>query len=65
MPVIDGCQFAEAYRRDRATIAPIVVLTAAADAARRAADINADGYLSKPFDLDDLLATVQRFKRVS
>jgi CheY-like chemotaxis protein len=34
------------------------VFTAAADAARRAAETGADGVVAKPFDLDDLLRTV-------
>jgi CheY-like chemotaxis protein len=36
----------------------IVVFTAAADAARRAAETGADGVLAKPFELDDLLRVV-------
>lgn len=61
MPVMDGWHFAEAYRDGRPSPAPIVVLTAAQDAALRAADIRADGFLGKPFDLDELLATIRRF----
>src|ERR671936_1540746 len=55
MPVMDGWSFARAYRSQPGPHAPIVVLTAAQDAAERAAQIDADGYLGKPFDLDDLL----------
>lgn len=60
MPVMDGWQFARAYR-ERGGRAPIVVVTAAADAAHRAREISADGVLAKPFGLGDLVATVQRF----
>jgi CheY-like chemotaxis protein len=39
-----------------------VVVTAARDAAERAAQVAADGYLSKPFNLDDLFAIVERHR---
>jgi len=63
MPVMDGWAFADAYRRRPGPHAPIVVLTAAQDAASRAAQINADDYLGKPFELDDLLSVVARYTR--
>jgi len=55
MPVMDGWAFAQAYRQQPGPHAPIVVITAAHDAAARAAQIEAQDYLAKPFDLDDLL----------
>ncbi len=61
MPVMDGWEFARAYRAVWDRLAPIVVVTAAQDAAQRAREVEADGYLGKPFDVDDLIATVQRF----
>jgi CheY-like chemotaxis protein len=63
MPVMDGWRFARAYRAASGPHAPIVVLTAAQDAAARAAQINAEGYLGKPFDLDDLLRVVDEYTR--
>jgi CheY-like chemotaxis protein len=63
MPIMDGWAFARAYRDQPGPHAPIVVMTAAADAARRAADIGANGYLAKPFDLEDLLTVVGRMLR--
>jgi two-component system, chemotaxis family, chemotaxis protein CheY len=63
MPVMDGWAFAEAYRQRPGPHAPIVVLTAANDAPVRAAQINADAYLGKPFELDDLLNVVARYAR--
>jgi CheY-like chemotaxis protein len=63
MPVMDGWAFADAYRSRPGPHAPIVVLTAAHDAAARAAQINAEGYLGKPFELDDLLSVVARYAR--
>jgi len=63
MPVMDGWAFAQAYRKQPGPHAPIVVLTAAQDAASRAAQIQADDYLGKPFELDDLLNIVARHTR--
>jgi len=58
MPVMDGWEFARRYRARPEPHAPIVVLTAARDAAQRAAEIDANGYLGKPFDMTELLAMV-------
>jgi CheY-like chemotaxis protein len=63
MPVMDGWAFAEAYRQLAGPHAPIVVLTAAQDAATRAGQIRADAYLGKPFEIDDLLNVVARYAR--
>lgn len=63
MPVMDGWEFSRAYRETNHSHAPIIVLTAARDAAESADDIGAEGYLSKPFDLLDLLDVVRRFSR--
>ena len=40
---------------------PVVVLSAHADAASYAAQMDAEGYLRKPIDLRALLETVERF----
>lgn len=58
MPVMDGWEFARAYRALPGPHVPIIVLTAARDARARAAEIDADGYLGKPFNLDELLVLV-------
>jgi CheY-like chemotaxis protein len=63
MPGMDGWQFAQKYREQPGPHAAIVVLTAAQDAAARAAQIQAEDYLGKPFDLDDLLSVVARYAR--
>jgi CheY-like chemotaxis protein len=58
MPVLDGWGFAAELRR-RGRQIPIVVMTAARDAARWADEIAANGALSKPFAFDDLLRAVR------
>jgi CheY-like chemotaxis protein len=60
MPRMDGWQFARAFRARDPGHTPIVVVTAAAEGSRRAADIGAQGHLDKPFDIDDLLRMVAR-----
>lgn len=61
MPIVDGWQFARLYREMPGPKVPIVVLTAATDPAKFAAQINADNFLPKPFDLMDLLNMVEHF----
>jgi DNA-binding response OmpR family regulator len=58
MPVMDGWEFARRYREQYDHQTPLLVVTAAPDAARRAADVAAEGYLAKPFDLDVLVERV-------
>lgn len=60
MPVMDGWEFARTYRQRPGPHAPIVIVTAALDVAKDAKEIGADGFLAKPFQLDDLLDLVQR-----
>jgi len=65
MPVMDGWTFARTYRALPGPHAPVIVVTAARDASERAAEINADGFLAKPFSLDELFDTVSRHVRRS
>ena len=59
MPVLDGWGFA-AELRARELAIPIVVMTAARDAARWAGEIAATAFVAKPFGFDDLLRAVER-----
>ena len=59
MPVLDGWGFAAELRR-RGHRTPIVVMTAARDAAHWAAEIAAASFVSKPFGFDDLITAVER-----
>jgi CheY-like chemotaxis protein len=60
MPVLDGWGFAAALRM-RGVRVPIAVMTAAVDARRWSDEIGGDAYLAKPFTLEAVLATVERF----
>jgi CheY-like chemotaxis protein len=59
MPVLDGWGFASEMQR-RGHRIPIVVMTAARDAARWAAEITAAAFIAKPFGFDDLITAVER-----
>jgi CheY-like chemotaxis protein len=59
MPVMDGWQFRAAQVNDpRLSQIPVVVVTAAG-AREKIPPISADGWVSKPIDLDRLLATIR------
>ena len=60
MPGLDGARFADAYRRIPGSGARIVVVSGTDKGAEMASRIRADAFLSKPFEMDRLLATVQR-----
>ena len=62
MPVMDGREFLLRQQNDDALRQiPVVVLSAHADAARAATQLNAAGFLKKPIDLAELLRTVEKF----
>jgi two-component system phosphate regulon response regulator PhoB len=72
MPRMDGWTFSQAYYQlnmapaaesDTRKPAPILVMTAASDAARFAGQITSIGYVAKPFDLEELLALVKQFSQ--
>jgi EAL domain-containing protein (putative c-di-GMP-specific phosphodiesterase class I) len=60
MPVLDGEGFVAAVR-ERGLRIPIVVMTAGSSAKRWAAELGADAYLSKPFELANLVDVTKRF----
>jgi len=62
MPVLDGWGFA-ARLRERQEAYPIIVMTAAQSAQRWAEEIGANGFIAKPFDVDELLQTIERHRR--
>src|SRR3954453_5972018 len=64
MPVLDGFEAIRRLKSNAATAGiPVIAITALGRTTdrQRALDIGAEGYLSKPFDLDVLAATLTRF----
>lgn len=61
MPVMNGREFVRELEVRYGRKAPIVVITASADAHRRAAEVGADAWVGKPFDPAELLSTVRRY----
>jgi two-component system OmpR family response regulator len=62
MPVMNGREFVSAYRAGPPPHVPIVLVSAARDARESAEAVAADAWLAKPFDIDHLLATVDRYR---
>ncbi len=61
MPVMDGWAFRTAQLADeRLAKIPVVILSAATDVGRHAAQLRADDYLVKPLDVPRLLDAVER-----
>ena len=63
MPRMDGVAFAREYHRRAAFPAPILLLTASVNGAQWHQAIGAVSHMSKPFDIDDLLAAVAEHAR--
>lgn len=60
MPGVDGPEFARALRK-RLRRVPLVILTGVADPKKEADRCNAEAYLRKPFDAEELVRVVRRF----
>jgi CheY-like chemotaxis protein len=60
MPIMDGVEFRRKIEEDPSLAAiPVVLLTAAGDAQRRAAAMRVSGGLNKPVRIDALLSIVE------
>jgi CheY-like chemotaxis protein len=59
MPVLDGPGFIDAYLEQVEDVAPIVMLSASMSLVDAQAAPPIASYLRKPFDIDELLSTVQ------
>lgn len=59
MPGLDGPQLARDLRA-RNVQSKILVMTAARNAQRYARELQADGYIEKPFEIEELQAAVKR-----
>src|SRR5262245_59953380 len=63
MPIMNGWQFAAELRARDLWRVPVVVITAAHDAARSASEVGASGFIGKPFDQRTLIETIERLLR--
>ncbi|HEX2172106.1 MAG TPA: response regulator [Dehalococcoidia bacterium] len=59
MPVLNGREFIQTLR-DRGVDAPVLIMTGSEDADGWARQVGAAGVIKKPFELDELLDTVER-----
>ena len=64
MPTMNGWEFAREFHARYDAKVPIVVLTAAEDARKRAEEVGAVGWIGKPFDLDTMVEVVRRHASV-
>lgn len=61
MPIMDGWKFSEEFKKRFANRCPVVVMTAAADAGERAHEAHANGWLGKPFSLEEITSQINKF----
>jgi DNA-binding response OmpR family regulator len=62
MSGVDGRTICRALKADKTTKrVPVVLVSASKDIEKSAKDSGADGFLAKPFEMDDLLKTVKKF----
>ncbi len=64
LPEMTGQEFVTAYRRMPNHEAPLVVVSAATDARRIAADLGAAAFLPKPFSIEQLTQVVRQVRPV-
>jgi two-component system cell cycle response regulator len=58
MPEVDGIAVRHAQRSSALAAIPFVLMSAAPDGARVAAELHADGFIAKPFDVEELLVII-------
>jgi CheY-like chemotaxis protein len=62
MPIMNGWQFRYEQRQDSdLSKIPVVVVSAKSDSRQHAEWLEADGYISKPIDLNVLFGTLSRY----
>jgi DNA-binding response OmpR family regulator len=64
MPMLNGPGLIRRLQ-ERGEWVPTIVMTAAGDARRQGLELGADAYLNKPFNLDELAATVARIRSLA
>ncbi len=61
MPGMSAREFAERVRSEFGPGLPIVILSAGRDLDKRAQEVGAQDFLAKPFDVEDLVAKVEKW----
>lgn len=62
MPILDGVEVRRRLHGDPGTAhIPVIAVSAATNLRARAAEMEADDYLAKPFDIDELLLRVEKW----
>ena len=59
MPVMDGWHFLEAFRKKFKSKAPVVIMSAAAEAEHHARGLGVNGWIAKPFVFDEILPLIK------
>jgi two-component system, OmpR family, alkaline phosphatase synthesis response regulator PhoP len=61
MPGMDGKEVTKLLKRDKSTAnIPIILISALNNAGSISQDVGADGYISKPFEIRDLINTISK-----
>jgi CheY-like chemotaxis protein len=61
MPVMNGWEFLQRYKCEMPAVpVPVVIMSAARDASAVAGQLGAQAFLSKPFEIEAILAIVER-----
>jgi len=63
MPGVSGWQFMAPFRAAYGRDIPVVIVTATESAERLAAEVDADDWLAKPFELEQLINIVEKHVR--
>jgi CheY-like chemotaxis protein len=61
MPVMNGWEFADQYRKRYSDRAPIIVISGAADVGQRAREVQANDFIAKPYVINDMLQMVGNY----
>jgi DNA-binding response OmpR family regulator len=60
MPMLSGEEVAQEFKHALRNPPPVLVMSGASTIAKWATRVGAAGYLAQPFDIEDLLGTVER-----
>ncbi|NBX93356.1 MAG: response regulator [Proteobacteria bacterium] len=61
MPVMNGWEFLRTFHNIYNHQAPVIIMTAAADAEQRAKEVQASSWIGKPFSFEDISEKIRQF----